>query len=207
MPDHREEKRGTPVGDVAEQNAETKPRKNLRFEIAADLYKAIPEIEEDVTGRPVDHTSIAFIEALAESATPEEAITYCAYVLPRRFSVWWGHECLKRIEEVLDEQDLEMLALAAKWVSDPNEHSRYDAMDTAMDCSVKTPGVWIALGAGWSSGSMAGPDLPPVPPPPFLTARAVNAGILSALARLDIADRDDSLQRFVRMAKMLTEGS
>ncbi|MBT0957262.1 hypothetical protein IV417_07690 [Alphaproteobacteria bacterium KMM 3653] len=180
-------------------------RKNLRFEVAAELYKAIPEVEEDITARPVNHTSIEFIEALAEGQTPEEAITFCAYILPRRFSVWWGHECLKRISDVLEETDLEMLALAAKWVSDPEEHSRYEALDRGMEAKVHTPGVWIALGAGWSSGSMVGPDMPSVPPPPFLTARAVNAGILGALARITLAERPEHLQRFVRMAKMLTE--
>jgi len=193
------------VGDVKETvNVDTK-RKNLRFEVAHELYEAIPEIEEDVTARPGEHSSIEFITQLAKSPTPEEAITYCAYVLPRRFSVWWGHECLKKIDDTLEDIDRKMLELAAAWVGKPEEDSRYRALDAAMLTDSKTPGVWVALGAGWSSGSMVGPDLPPVPPPPFLTARAVNAGILSALARIDYEHRDEHLQRFVRMALMLTE--
>ncbi|SIO01117.1 DUF6931 family protein [Vannielia litorea] len=184
---------------------DTAKRKNLRFEVAQELYDAIPEIEEDVTARPNGHTSVDFIGALAEGETPEEALTYCAYVLPRRFAVWWGHECLKKIEDTLDQTDRDMLELAAKWVGDPIEDSRYKALDAAMEAKIKSPGVWVALGAGWSSGSMAGPDVPPVPPPPFLTARAVNAGLLSALARFDIKTRGEHLQRFIRMAVMLTE--
>ncbi|MFY0633361.1 MAG: hypothetical protein JXQ91_06090 [Vannielia sp.] len=173
--------------------------------MAQELYQAIPEIEEDVTARPNGHSSIDFIGALSKGDTPEEAITYCAYVLPRRFAVWWGHECLKRIEEKLDQTDKDMLELAAKWVGDPDEDKRYKALDAAMEAKSKSPGVWMALGAGWASGSMAGPDVPPVPPPPFLTARAVNAGLLSALARYDVTTRAEHLQRFVRMALMLTE--
>ena len=107
------------MGDVTEGPQEAKARKNLRFEIAAELYEAIPEIEEDVTARPGEHPSIDFIDALADSSTPEEAITFCAYVLPRRFAVWWGHECLKKIEDVLSEHDLKMLTLAAAWVAEP----------------------------------------------------------------------------------------
>lgn len=193
------------MGDITESTDAAAKRKNLRFEVAQELYDAIPEIEEDVTARPNGHSSVDFIGALAKSETPEEAITYCAYVLPRRFAVWWGHECLRKIDDTLDETDRKMLELAASWVSDPEEDSRYRALDAALEARVKSPGVWVALGAGWSSGSMAGPDLPPVPPPPYLTARAVNAGILSALARIGVDHRDEHLQRFVRMALLLTE--
>lgn len=194
------------VKDSMDRNgAAGETRKNLRFEVATELYRAIPEIEEDVTARPDGHSSVDFITALAASPTPEEAITYCAYVLPRRFSVWWGHECLKKIDDTLGEIDRQMLELAAAWVGALDEDSRYRALDAAMATKSKTPGVWVALAAGWSSGSMVGPDLPPVPPPPYLTARAVNAGILSALARIDYEHRDEHLQRFVRMALLLAQ--
>lgn len=173
--------------------------------MARELYDAIPEIEEDVTARPAGHSSVDFIAALAAGETPEEAITYCAYVLPRRFAVWWGHECLGKLDAMLDDTDRDMLALAAAWVGDPQEDSRYRALNAAMEARVKSPGVWVALGAGWSSGSMAGADVPPVPPPPYLTARAINAGLLAALARCEQSARAEHLQRFVRMALMLSE--
>ena len=59
------------------------------------------------------------------------------------------------------------------------------SLEQGMASPTKTPGVWIALAAGWSGGSMVGPDAMPVAPPPYLTARAVNAGVLSVLARVD----------------------
>ena len=175
-------------------------RSNFRFTKAQELFDEIPEIAEDITARPGDHTTVDFIRALAEGDIPEEAITFSAYVLPRRFAVWWGHECLKMLDHTLDDHDRKMLTLAATWVGNPEEEARYDAMDTAMDALAKTPGVWIALGAGWSGGSMVGPEMPPVPPAPHLTARAVNAGILSVLARVDLAERSEHLGRFTRMA-------
>ena len=63
----------------------------------------------------------------------------------------------------------------------PDEERRNHALEQGMASPTKTPGVWLALAAGWSGGSMMGPDAPPVPPPPYLTARAVNAGVLSVL--------------------------
>ncbi len=45
----------------------------------------------------------------------------------------------------------------------------------------------------------------PVVPPPFLTARAVNAGILGALARIPARERLQTLQSCVSMGIGLTE--
>ncbi|MFT6913312.1 MAG: hypothetical protein ACJAQW_001922 [Paracoccaceae bacterium] len=182
-------------------------RRNLRFDKASDLFLNIPEISEDVTATPGDQDTVTFINTLLASPTPEEAISFCAYVLPRRFSVWWGHECLRQDETLLDSADLQMLELAAQWVANPDEENRYSALDAAMESAAKTPGVWVAFGAGWSGGSMVGPDMPPVPPPPHLTARAVNAGVLSLLARVDVNQREEQLDRFARMAIKLSEDS
>ena len=46
---------------------------------------------------------------------------------------------------------------------------------------------------------MIGPDSVPVTPPPYLTAKAVNAGVLSVLARVDRKERAATLGRFVDM--------
>jgi hypothetical protein len=74
-----------------------------------------------------------------------------------------------------------------------------------MAAPAKTPGAWLALGAGWSGGSMAPPGMAPVPPPPFLTARAVNAGVLGGLARVAIKQRAAILSACVTMGVRLTE--
>ena len=193
------------MDSVADERDGPVKRKNLRVEVARELFDALPQIEDDMKARPAEQDSIPFVEELAHSPTPEEAITFCAYVLPRRFAVWWGHECLRSRAALLTAADEELLELAAAWVANPDEDSRYAALDRAMDGSPMTCGSWIAVAAGWSGGSMVGPDLPPVPPAPHMTARAVNAGILTLLAQIEVAERVDTLRRFVRMAVMLTE--
>ena len=192
--------------DAAGEDTVTRSRPNFRFQAARELFEEIPEAAEDVLQAPEGHDSAAFCEMLAASPTPEEALAFCAYLLPRRVAVWWGHECLASMEALLDDTDRRMMELAAAWVGSPREDERYAAMDAALDSRVKTPGVWLALGAGWSGGSMTGPDLPPVPPAPYLTARAVNAAVLSVLARGDFHARRETIGRFVRMAMRLGEG-
>lgn len=191
------------MAEVDNEQGASAIRRNLRFETAQELFDGIPEISEDVTARPAGEEAMAFAVGLVSSPTPEEAITVCAYNLPRRFAVWWGHECLKRVTHLLDATDEYMLDLAAQWVANPDEDMRYNALDAAVEARAKTPGVWIALAAGWSGGSMVGPDLPPVPPSPHLTAKAVNAGVLSVLARVEIGTRVSTMGSFVRMADQL----
>lgn len=153
-----------------------------------------------------DVPSIDYCRSLLDSKIPEEAITFCAYLLARRVAVWWGHQCLARLKDVLDEQDREMLVLAEDWIREPEEDRRYAALDAAMATRVKTPGVWIALAAGWSGGSLAPRNLAPVTPPPYLTPRAVNTGILAALARRPMADRSAALRDLTELGLSLAEG-
>lgn len=194
------------MGTGPGNGTETMTRPNFRFENARELFEQIPEAAEDITTPPGEHESAAFAQMLHATAIPEESLVFCAYLLPRRMAVWWGHECLMQIEHVLDDNDRFMLQLTAAWVANPREDERYAALDAAMESKAKTAGVWLALAAGWSGGSMSGADLPPVPPPPFLTARAVNAAILSGLARNDMGARQETIERFVRMAIRLGEG-
>ncbi|WEX10879.1 hypothetical protein [Chelativorans sp. AA-79] len=177
----------------------------LRFRTAKELFNAYATAGEDMRSAPSDLPSIEFCRALLDGKIPEEAVTFCAYLLPRRVAVWWGHQCLTHIGNILDEQDLQMLTLAEEWIREPEEERRYAALDAGMAAGVKTPGVWIALAAGWSGGSVAPRGLAPVTPPPHLTARAINTGILAALARVPLARRASVLRQFVDMGLGLAQ--
>lgn len=176
----------------------------MHFVHARDLFEAYPTAGDDIGARPADETPLEFVEILSRSATPEEAVTFAAYLLPRRKAVWWAHECARSLLHLLTEQDRQMIGLAEAWVREPEEDRRYAALSSGMACKSKTPGVWIALAAGWSGGSMSDPGLPKVPPPPYLTARAVNAGVLGVLARVDNGHRAPTLRTFIDMATGLT---
>lgn len=171
----------------------------LHFPQAKDVFEAFEDIEEDIEARPAEQTSLQFFAELSKSPTPEEAVTFGAYLLPKRRAVWWGHECVRSVMHLLTDQDLMMLQLAEAWVREPDEEHRVAALTGALARKHKTPGVWVAFAVGWSGGSLNPPDLPPVPPAPYLTAKAVNAGILSALARVDVKHRGETLRVFVEM--------
>ncbi|PSJ56995.1 DUF6931 family protein [Kumtagia ephedrae] len=177
----------------------------LRFNTAKELFETFPTASEDMTAEPADRPSLDYLRALVSSPTPEDAITFCAYLLPRRVAVWWGHQCLVNLPEGLATRDRDLLTAAEEWVREPEEERRYAALDAGMASPVKTPGAWIALAAGWSGGSMAPAGMAPVVPPPHLTARAVNAAVLSAVARVPLKQRAAVLSACVSMGIQMTE--
>lgn len=178
----------------------------LYFQKAAELFAWVPEIAEDITTQPPeDMHCLQFLKHLAAGPTPEESATLVAYSLQPRHAVWWSHECLKALPELLTDEDRRMLALIAAWVAEPDEAHRYAALDAGMDEQVRSPGGWLALGAGWSGGSMSGPGLPVVAPPRYLMGRALNAGVLSALARVPQDRRRRMLDHYISIGEVLAK--
>ncbi len=177
----------------------------LRFKTAKDLFTACPTASQDMKAIPTDQPSLEFCRSLLAGKVPEEAVTFCAYLLPDRAAIWWGHECLSNLANLLDEQDHRLLALVHDWVSEPLEHRRHAAVDEARAADQRTPAVWIALAAGHNGGNPAAYRTSSSRHPPFLTARAVNAGILAGLARVALADRLSVLTAFVEMGIQLAE--
>ncbi len=178
----------------------------LRFNLARDLFETFPEIRKDLSAEPDDQPSLDFMSELTVSTTPENAVTFCAYLLPRREAVWWGHQCLSQLPENLMPEDLEFMKFAEDWVRQPEDAQRILALNAAMDVDDKTPAVWLSLAAGWSGGSMVADEMSPLPPPPYMTAKAVNIAILSTLATVDMASRAEFLRNFVDIGAQLATG-
>lgn len=180
----------------------------LRYAMASDLMEGMPQLCEDIEARPQDpnQPTMEFAEELTTSETPEEALAVCAYALPARRGVWWGHECLMRVQDALTPRDTEFLQMAQEWVADPTEERRVTLVEAAYPGEQPPlPGQWIALGAAWADGSMNPPDMPDVPAAPHLSPTALHVGVLTALAVVDIESREATLGSFVKMARQLTQ--
>lgn len=177
----------------------------LRFKTARDLFIAYPAAAQDMRAVPSDQPSLDFCRALLAGKVPEEAVTFCAYLLPDRAAIWWGHECLSHLTDLLEEQDRKLLALVRDWVSEPQMRWHQTAIDEATATDQRTPAVWIALATGWAAEGPAAHRMTTATPSRLPTARAVNAGILAGLARVALADRLAILTAFVEMGIQLAE--
>ncbi|RWP25073.1 hypothetical protein [Mesorhizobium sp.] len=175
----------------------------LRFKTARDLFMACPAVSRDMVALPTEQPSIEFCRALLAGRVPEEAITFCAYLLPERAAVWWAHECLSHLTVLLDSRDQELLAVVRDWVSQPESPHQRPEVSEAAAMPPTTPAAWIALAAGrHGNGSVMGaPALSALPP----AARAVSAGVLAGLARVALEDRFSVLSAFVEMGIQMAE--
>ncbi len=166
----------------------------IRFTTAAQVFEAFPAARADIEATPTQDAPLAFLRSLAASATPEDAIAFCAYVLPRREAVWWACQCVRGLIPARSEAEEAGLAAAEAWVREPEEERRVQALRLGMGADRGLPTTWLALAAAWSGGSMTPPeDGVAVPAPPHLTAQAARAAVLIALARIGARERAASL--------------
>lgn len=178
----------------------------LRAQTAPELLALIPQLIDDVKSAPqTDQHCLDFLRRLLMGPTPEEAATYMAHALAPRHAIWWGHECLQAMPDFLTDQDRQMLGLVAAWVGEPDEDHRNAVLDQAQAAELRGPGVWLGLATGWSGGSMSRPGLPVVAPPPYVLGRALNAAILTALARVPQDRRARMLSHYVTMGEVLAK--
>ncbi|MER8491073.1 hypothetical protein NKI51_17100 [Mesorhizobium australicum] len=175
----------------------------LRFKTARDLFTACPAIARDMGTLPTEQNSIAFCRVLLAGRVPEEAITFCAYLLPERAGVWWAHECLSHLTDLFDGTDQELLAHVRDWVSEPDNPRHRAVLSTA--AATPSPVGWIALAAVWPDDGSATATMMAPALQPFPAAHAVNAGILAGLARVALADRFAVLSAFVEMGIQMAE--
>lgn len=178
---------------------------HLRFTTARQVFDAFPPALDDLEAEPSDAEPVGFLKGLLDGKTPEDAIGFCAYMLPRREAVWWASHCIRAGSAELGASDAKLLDFAEAWVREPEEDTRRAALDAGMTAARKGPAAWAALAAGWSGGSMTAEPQQPVAPPPYLTAQAVRAAVLTALATSEPKYRRDRLNANIQAALKLIE--
>jgi len=175
----------------------------LRFTTARQVFEAFPTAARDIDSQPQDEAPLDFARKLLARAHRFDAITYAAYLLPRREAVWWGCQCVRAIA---DNKSDDALSAAEAWVRDPEEEIRRAAlkMGTSGDRRIAT--TWLALAAGNSGGSVTPEGSYPVAASPHITAVAVKAGIILAIAQSPPLDQQPWVRACVEAAIRFAEG-
>lgn len=141
------------------------------------------------------------VTALMNVDLIHDALKLVARSLPKRYAVAWLCQCARG--QSLSFEDKAGALLAEQWVRDPSEANRRAAFEFANRGGYRTCGTWIAASAGWSGGSLAPTSQTvPVPPPDYLTAKAVVAGINLLAARVE-AEFDARRRAYIDQAMTL----
>jgi hypothetical protein len=173
----------------------------LRFATARGVYEAFPTAQDDVGLPPTDDPPMVFLADLAASSTPEAAISFAAYILPRRECVWWAAQCVRTLVSTLDTPAQRALKAAEDWVREPDESLRVAAAALGASNDRNHPATWVACAAGWSGGSLS--DAVSVPPPPALTAKGARIAVLIALASAPADMRAQALAGCLEKARKI----
>ena len=62
----------------------------VRFATANDLFETFPELLKTIKVLPNDKPPLDFLKDLSVDEKLEDAVTFCAFLLPRREAVWWA---------------------------------------------------------------------------------------------------------------------
>jgi hypothetical protein len=176
---------------------------HLRFTTARDLFEAFETAREDIPVEPSDTPSLQFVNALVAAGDLRNAISFCAYLLPRREAVWWACQSVRAISGRLSGDDDACLQAAEAWVNEPEEQQRWAALDLGMAGEKTSAATWAALAAGWSGGAMVRNDHGAGLAPPHATPKAVIAAILICTATMQREVRDRHLLNCVQSATEL----
>jgi hypothetical protein len=163
----------------------------IRFSTVQDLFEAFPTAAQDVSDANVGMGSLDYLRGLIDRREWENAISFCAYLLPRRTAVAWGCRSVRRMFEQFDASEDRAISYAEAWVEEPGESTRGKALAIGNMNDHNSPTTWLALAAGWSGGSVVPPEFDPVEAKPEKTARAVRVALFIGRSRLirDARDR------------------
>jgi hypothetical protein len=180
---------------------------NVRFETAQALFETFPEARKRISVEPSEEHSLDFLRGLAAKGKLEDAIAFCAYVLPRREAVWWACRSVKAFldELVAAKFDNGPLRVAEAWVADPTEQHRLAAQEAGARGDRDSPTTWVARAAAWSGGSYAVGGMTPIAPPQQLTAHAATVAILLCSRRVAMSKSGTLLKACIADGVKLAE--
>jgi len=177
----------------------------IRFATAQALFETFPEVVQKIGTAPTDRTAIDFLRDLASTDRIAEAVTFCAYLLPRREAVWWACGCARALLGDIAKDRAAGLLAAEAWVYEPDEEHRRAALEIGTRGDNKDALTWLARAAGWSGGFLNSSPNRQDPVPPYMTARAARIAVLFCAARIGGVERSKRLRACIAEGIKLAE--
>jgi hypothetical protein len=146
-----------------------------------------------------------FLSALVEHGQFADAARFLAHFLPKREAVWWACQCV-RLLNVSGPAEAALQA-AERWAASPTDEHRRAAFPAAEAADIGTPAGCAAAAAFWSGGSLAPPNLPPVPPAEHLTPTTVANAVLLAAVVTEPEKAADKFRRFFAVGVEVAAGA
>lgn len=146
-----------------------------------------------------------YLFALRDRCLYADAIQVLPQLLDKPRAVWWSCLCCWDALQHQPDSELEtVLDGALGWLFDPSESNRLRLV--VAEPHTDTPSAALRMAVVWSGGSMTAPHLPPVPPPPQLTARLAAVAVLLAAIQHPADALQDAHRHFALLGFEVLEG-
>jgi hypothetical protein len=126
------------------------------------------------------HKPHEYLSALTGAGQHPDAVRLLAHALPRREGVWWAWATAKRASGAEPPPPIKAaLDATERWIAQPTEDNRRNAMARAEAVGFDAPAGCAALAAFLSGPTVAPPHIEQaVPPPEYGAAKAIAGAIL-----------------------------
>jgi hypothetical protein len=172
----------------------------LRFATAQALFDTFPSSVTRIAARPTGDSPIEYVKKLVAQEKVEDAVAFCAYLLPRRETVWWACGCARMLLGEIPEGKSLGLLVAEDWVREPDEMHRQAALAIGTQGDRNNPMTWLALSAGWAGGFLVNNQHKQISMPQYMTPRAARIAVI--LSSIDLRP----LERGTRLNSCIAQG-
>jgi hypothetical protein len=153
------------------------PEPKPQTQPAAELAAAA-ELSDDAKSKlQPEATPSGFMRELVSTGLLVDAVKYLALAIGPGRAIAWALACLKELRVERFPESAAALEAFDAWASDPSEANRRAAADIAG----KGPEKSLGLAIFFSGGSIAPPDVNPVPPPPNVAEKLAAGAIMLAV--------------------------
>ncbi len=147
-----------------------------------------------------------YVERLAAQGNYVDAIRVLAHALPQRPAVWWAWYCARHAHGESPPAPVEAALEATKrWIAEPVDKYRREAMRWAREVEFRTPAGCAGLAAFFCGDSIGPPDRDPVPPEEYTAAKVISGCISLAAVFREPEKAVDRFQEFLKQGLEVAE--
>ena len=155
-----------------------------------------------------DSTHVAYVAVLQQNEMHEDAVRFLAYQMGIAEGVRWGLACIRELQAPERRAARsETLEVSEKWTKVPTDQTRIEARDAYDRSTETTPADLLALAVFFSGGTIAGPDAPEVPAPPYVAQKLVAASVQMTVLTYDTPHAAERYRRAVALGAEFSKGA
>lgn len=151
----------------------------------------------------------AYLNLLVEKALFKDALMFFAHAVPTDITVQWAVDCVKAFKPKADgppPKGPESLPICEQWLKTRSDDDRWEACRTAKKAKMSSPADCVAIAVFFAGKSIAAPNAPPAPPPPYASEKMAAGAVRVAVVKFAPEKAPQNYGRAVEMGKTLAKG-